>query len=45
MSKRNNNAPKGFPSNLFDFLEEEDTPSSLAELKEELRASGIDPDA
>lgn len=45
MGKQDNKAPKGFASNLFDFLEEEDTSSSLAELKNELRARGIDPDA
>lgn len=45
MSKQDNKSSGDFASNLFDFLEEEETPGNLAQIKEELLASGIEPEA
>ncbi|GMV90909.1 MAG: hypothetical protein AMXMBFR82_06870 [Candidatus Hydrogenedentota bacterium] len=44
MSNQDGKSSRDFASNLFEFLEEEETLGSLADLKEELQASGIDPE-
>jgi hypothetical protein len=43
MSNQDSKSSRDFASNLFEFLEEE-MRGSLTELKEELQASGIDPE-
>lgn len=44
MSKHDKKSSGDFASNLFNFLEEEETQENLAGLKDELHTSGIDPD-